>query len=190
MSPGPCFLTQVRLLTLDGMPHAEQIAAFAGARVVVGQHGAALTHAAYMAEGTTLVVVFDAQPTNRGGMTGVGPCAAVLGDATVALLRGAAADAPRCFWEDDSTLVAYLNYLTDAGPGMAVTVRPGVLWPKMWPWPGTCAGDESMCADAITLNVDAYFPCDERDTAEIEGCVVPQAYVQAPESLSSCPAPR
>ena len=51
-------MTQVRLLTLDGMPHAEQIAAFAGARVVVGQHGAALTHAAYMAEGTTLVELY------------------------------------------------------------------------------------------------------------------------------------
>ena len=46
---------EVQLLSLDGMPHAEQIAAFARARVVVGQHGAGLTHAAYMAEGTTLI---------------------------------------------------------------------------------------------------------------------------------------
>ena len=145
-------------LALNGLSFAAGTARF-----FKGLHKPALLEARFSPEGTTLVVVFDAQPTNRGGMTGVGPCAAVLGDATVALLACAAATRAALLWEDDSTLVAYLNYLTDAGPGMAVTVRPGVLWPKMWPWPrapatSRCAPKRSPSTSTITFRATSATP--------------------------------
>ena len=118
-------------------------------------------------------------------MNGLGPCRQVLAPATIAVLQGADASPPMCDWTDDSHLVAYLTLFTSAAPGMSVTVRAGVLWPREWS--GDCHAEDSLCAEQQTLAVDIDFPCDRRDTAERELCGEPVALVQAPTEISSCP---
>ena len=52
---------------------------------------------------------------------------------------------------------------------------------------GTCDVPETMCAGAISITVDANYPCDTRDTAAVEACMQPQAIILAPTKISSCP---
>ena len=44
-----------------------------------------------------------------------------------------------------------------------------------------------MCATDATVTIDANFPCDTIQTDETEACVIPVAFAQAPEKISSCP---
>ena len=91
---------------------------------------------------------------------------------------------------DDSTVTVYLTTYTYAAPGMAVSVRPYVLWPKLWALGGvygSCGLDDGMCNTHLSMDVDAYFPCNQRATAEREECVVPVAYIGGPTAISSCP---
>ena len=185
-------------VALDGanFPMAGDAAAAAAPTFTFkGLHAPAMVDAYFDAEGAkTLVVKFDAQPTNRANMIGLTACATVLDDTTVAALRGSApASAPSlCYWPDDSTLVAQLSMHTAASAGMRIGLRPNVLWPKVWAYPGTCeqvaGGPRSMCATASELTVNADFPCDRRDTpATTEACLTPAALATAPAQISSCP---
>ena len=103
----------------------------------------ALIDVRFSEEAQKLLIVFDAQPTDRAGMNGVGACAIVLSDATVALLRGTG-DAPGCYWEDSRTLVAPLDIYTTAAPGMRIEVRGGVVCYE---------GDATLCAAATARTV-------------------------------------
>ena len=76
-------------------------------------------------------------------MNGVGACAIVLSDATVALLRGTG-DAAGCYWEDARTLIAPLNIYTAAAPGMLIEVLGGVVCYEK---------DASLCAAASARTV-------------------------------------
>ena len=51
-----------------------------------GLHAPQLVDLYFPAAAATLVIQFDAQPTNRGGMNGQRPCSTVLSDATVQVL--------------------------------------------------------------------------------------------------------
>ena len=157
----------------------------------VGLHPPSLVDVYFSIEGTTLVVRFDEQPTNRAGMNGIDLCENVLDDATVDTLKGSASAPPFCYWVDDSTLVVQLTVFTRAAGGMTVGIRPGVLWPKAWSHPGECSGVGSMCllADSpgSSMMVDAYLPCDQRATVVRELCVMPAALIQAPNEIDSCP---
>ena len=95
------------------------------------------------------VIRFDAQPTNRGGMNGMGACSAVLDEATTTILQGSGTAPPKCDWVDDSTLVAFLTKDSSAGAGMAVTTRGDVLWPLGYAAP--CVSVGSMCASSQTF---------------------------------------
>jgi hypothetical protein len=153
-----------------------------------GLHAAQLVDAYFPAAATTLVIQFDAQPTNRAGMNGQQPCATVLSDATVRVLRGSAEAAPLCAWTDDSTLVAFLTKFTDARPGMAVEVLPDKIWPAEWEYAGSCDVAESLCARSnLTMTIDADYPCDLRATTLTrELCATPFVTVQAPNDVGSC----
>ena len=60
--------------------------------------------------GSTLLVEFDARPTNQGGMVdGLGSCSTVFDDATILLLQGTSTQAPQCRWSSETRLVATLN---------------------------------------------------------------------------------
>ena len=130
------------------------------------------------------MIRFDSQATNQGGMDGLSPCSKVLDEATVSTLKGNSPDEPQCLWSDASTLEARLTMFTDAGPGMAVTVLPGVLWPRLWLYPVSCGPspcgcsaiqvEDSMCAEELVTSVDRDFPCDQRDTTVTEICAIPQ----------------
>ena len=150
-----------------------------------GLHPPALLEAFFDAEGTKLTIRFDAQPTNRGGMNGMGACSAVLDEVTTTILQGSGTAPPKCDWVDDSTLVAFLTKDSSAGAGMAVTTRGDVLWPLGYAAP--CVSVGSMCASSQTYVVDAYFPCDTRETDDIEACITPTALIQAPTEIDSCP---
>ena len=128
----------------------------------VGLHPPALVEAYFPPEGTTLVIRFDSQPTNRAGMNGVSACSQVLDDATSAQLRGSAKQQAQCYWMDDSTLVAQLTMNTLAAGGMTVTVRNAVLWPKAWVCAvkDCCYAAESQCqmggeTTSVTVDVEA-----------------------------------
>ena len=159
----------------------------------VGLHPPALLEAFFTQDATTLVIRFDTQPTNRGGMNGVEPCTAVLDDATSAQLKGTAMAEADCYWTDDSTLVARLTAESLATGGMTIGLRPRVLWPKLWVYPGSCDLADSMCATGggavgSSIAVDPDFPCDTSQTAAArELCVVPSALIQAPNQIDSCP---
>ena len=136
--------------------------------------------------GTKLTVRFDDQPTNRGGMNGLGQCDTVLDDATSATLRGSASAPAQCDWSDASTLIAFLTKDTAAGAGMTITTRSNTLWPLGYR--GGCGGEGSMCAVSDTISVDAYFPCDTQATPDdLESCITPTALIQAPTEIDSCP---
>ena len=150
-----------------------------------GLHPPALLEAFFDAEGTKLTIRFDAQPTNRGGMNGMGACSAVLDEETTTILQGSGTAQPLCDWNDGSTLVAFLTKDSAAGAGMAVTTRSDVLWPLGYTAP--CGAADSMCAPSQSYIVDAYFPCDTRETDNIEACITPTALIQAPTEIDSCP---
>ena len=156
-----------------------------------GLHKPALVEVYFPPEATSLVVRVDEQPSNRAGMVGIQDCSTLLQDSTVAVLKGTSEDEPKCFWSDDSTMVAYLSMFTAAGPGMTVKIKPNVLWPKTWKYPGGCNVPESMCAGAggekVEMSVNPFFPCDRVDTAEREACIQPVALIQGPDKISSCP---
>lgn len=155
-----------------------------------GLHPPSLLDVYFSPEGTTLVVQFDAQPTNRAGMRGLAHCSNVLDETTVAVLTGTASEPAECYWSDDVTLVVQLTIFTLAAGGMTVGVRPGVVWPKAWSYPGTCDGVNSKCLLAETLGrsmvVDTYLPCDQRTTRLRELCIAPIALIQAPNEIDSC----
>jgi hypothetical protein len=151
----------------------------------VGLHPPALLEVFFDQAGTKLNVRFDSQPTNRGLMNGLGPCSMVLDDATSMQLRGSALADALCDWVDDSTMFAQLTLYTNASAGMRVGVRANVLWPRSYT--GSCNEPDSKCTPAQALDVDAFFPCDRRDTTARDACVTPTALVQAPNEISSCP---
>ena len=161
----------------------------------VGLHKPALVDVSFPPDGTYLNIRFDSQPTNRGNMNGVSPCSLILDDETVATLQGTATEEPKCLWSDDSQLVVHLSLFTDAGPGMRVGVKRGTVQPALWQPPAaceadpcTCDGVESLCNDALQLSVDRFFPCDRLDTPDVqELCIAPQALIQAPTQIGSCP---
>lgn len=152
-----------------------------------GPHPPAIVEVYFPQEATTIVIRFDSQPTNRAGMNGIGPCSQVLDDATSAQLRGTATEEAMCDWIDSSTLFVQLTMSTSATGGMAITLRPDVLWPATWVYPGSCRLANSMCASNVSYTIDADFPCDRVDTAVRELCVQPEAVAQAPTQVSSCP---
>lgn len=152
-----------------------------------GLHQPALIEAYFPSNGASVVIRFDNQATNRANMNGIAPCSRIFDDATVTTLQGSSSSMPLCSWQDDMVVEALIDMFTSAGPGMVVGVRPNVMWPKSWAYPGTCDVPESMCAGAISVTIDENFPCDVRDTEEIEACVTPEAVISAPEKISSCP---
>ena len=153
--------------------------------VFVGLHRPALIEAYFPPNGASVVVRFDPQPTNRAGMNGLAPCRTLFDANTVAQLRGASLNVPMCSWIDDTTVEAYIDMFTTAAPGLVVGINPNVLWPRAYT--GTCDDADSMCAEAISVTVDENFPCDMRDTEEVEACVTPIAIISAPTKISSCP---
>lgn len=155
--------------------------------VFVGLHRPALVEAYFRQDANALIVRFDAQATNKANMNGVGLCTLIFDDRTVQELGGGALTSPLCEWTDGSTVKVQLNLYTAAAPGMTVGIRAGVLWPAAWPYSGSCEVDDSMCAAAQSTTVDSNYPCDLRDTPDIESCVQPVALIQAPVSISSCP---
>ena len=151
-----------------------------------GLHPPAIVQAYFSIDATTILIRFDAQATNRAGMNGIGPCNQVLDDATSLQLQGTATAPALCDWIDDSTLFVQLTYQTSATGGMAITLRPNVLWPASWS-PVDCNGVESMCASNQTYTINQDFPCDLRETDARELCVQPEAIGQGPSQISSCP---
>ena len=152
-----------------------------------GLHAPALVDAHFDEGGTMLLIRFDDQPTNRGGMNGVGACASVLDDDTSALLQGTSPVPAECYWTDDTTLIAQLTMHSMATGGMRVGLKPGTLWPLAWTYPGSCDVPGSKCTPAgSSLVVDADFPCDQRETSTRELCPPPTAFVQAPVQIDSC----
>ena len=187
-------------VALNGVSFYEPSGDFRVPYFFVGLHKPALIDVYFPPEATTLVVLFDSQATNRGGMNGLAPCSDVLDEDTVATIRGTAPDPPECSWSDDSTLVVLLSIFTDAAPGMRVGVKAGVIWPQLWSkgsatWPSECGDnpcgcvgdgvDEEalLCSAAQELSIDADFPCDLRGTTEREPCALPQALIQAPSEI-------
>lgn len=142
----------------------------------VGLHAPVIESATFAPNGNTIVVLFDLQPTNRGGMTSVGSCATVLDDATVATIRGTATTAPQCYWTSDIRLVAYLTIKTSAAPGMAVRTRAGVIAPLATP-----AGDTPKYADS-SYTIDADFPCG----TDVD-CLQPTLSLSGMTQVSACP---
>ena len=144
----------------------------------------------FLPEATSMIVQFDDQPTNRGGMSGLAECSMILQPSTVATLKGTDTETPKCFWKDDSTLAVFLTTYTFAAPGMSVKILNSVLWPKLWSRGGqssACEDDKSLCNVGLQMTVDAYFPCNLRSTAEREECATPVALIRGPTSISSCP---
>ena len=153
-----------------------------------GLHAVQLIDAYFPVTATKLIIQFDAQPTNRAGMNGQRPCATILSDATVQVLRGSSDAAPLCAWTDDSTLEAFLTKYTDAGPGMTIEVLPDKIWPSEWEYDGSCNVAESLCARGnLTMTIDSDYPCDLRATTVTrELCATPFVTVQAPNAVGSC----
>ena len=151
----------------------------------------ALVEAYFPPEGTTLVIRFDPQPTNRAGMNGIAPCSMVLDAATSSQLKGSGPTDANCYWSSDNELVVQLTMYTAATGGMTVGIKRGVLWPAQWAYPGSCEVPNSQCVvpgtDGSSVVVDADFPCDTRATDERELCIQPTALIQAPTVISSCP---
>lgn len=141
----------------------------------VGLYAPALKSAAFNSEATTLIIRFDDQATDRGGMSGVGPCADVLDDDTVSLLQGAYVNEPTCYWQDDVTLIAELNFQTAVRPGSTITVRDGTVKPKAFP--GNCP--DVLCANGTFIQIDTDFPCEG-------GCPQPVASLNGPTQVSAC----
>ena len=88
-----------------------------------GLHAPVLTDVYFPPEATTLVIQFDLQPTNRGGVNGMVPCSDLLDETTTAQLRGSSVDEAQCYWTSDSTIVARISMLTAAAPGMQVSTH-------------------------------------------------------------------
>jgi hypothetical protein len=116
-------------------------------------------------------------------MTGIGPCAAVLADATVALIQGSATAAPTCFWGDDATLFANLNFLSAVRPGDTLTLAPRAIGPievlasrcPANPW--CTSGNET---------ISRISPCGSVANPT-RACPTPVAQLAGPAALSSCP---
>ena len=167
--------TSASLANVSALPHF----------TFLGSHRPSLIDVRFDEESTRLILNFDAQPTNRGGMNGVTACRVVLDDATTAQLQGTSNSDAMCDWLDDSTLVAFLSASTAAAAGMTVTIRPKVLWPK--DYLGSCGDGDSKCADVQSLTVSSLFPCDIAGTPVHEVCIQPIAVIQAPNEIASCP---
>ena len=167
--------TNALLANVSALPHF----------TFLGSHRPSLIDVRFDEESTRLILKFDSQPTNRGGMNGVSPCRTVLDDATTAQLQGTSGTDAMCDWLDDSTLFAFLSASTAAAAGMTVTIRPKVLWPK--DYLGSCNDGDSKCADVQSLTVSSLFPCDSVVTPVREVCTQPTAVIQAPNEIASCP---
>ena len=158
----------------------------------VGTSPPVLFSAHFEPDGTRLIVRFDGQPTNRGGMLGDGPCAAILDAATVAVLQGSSQTALDCGWDNDFTLSIYLTMFTGAAPGVIVgTTRANVLWPAAWEasteYTGSCNVADTLCAATQTVAINSLFPCDDPFTSAVrEQCIGPTAIIAAPREISSC----
>ena len=185
--------SEVRCLTTpgtesdDGQPVAVALNAISfagnGTFYYIGLHTPFLVSVRFTPDLRKLVIQLDEQPTNRGNVNGQVRCERLLSDATAEALRG---DAPEaiCAWQDDSTIVAFLTTETYAEPGMVVTLRAGVIWPKLFT--GACTGSESRCNAGDEMSVDTFFPCNRVDTEETELCDRPVAVVRAPMQISAC----
>ena len=150
-----------------------------------GLHPPTIVDAYFNTAATSLVIQFDAQPTNRGLVNGVVDCSALLDEATSLQLQGTSPNDALCYWYDDFTVVAQLNMFTNAAPGMTVTLKTGVIWPAQWAYPGSCDGEGSLCSNA-TFTVDPDDPCDQKMTAAVEACVQPSALIQAATEIPAC----
>ena len=151
-----------------------------------GLHPPALVDTYFTAAATSLVIKFDSQPTNRGGSNGVVDCSTQLDERTALQLRGSSPSEAQCYWSDETTLLVQLTLFTDAAPGMAVALKPGVIWPALWSYPGSCDAEKSLCSNGTTA-VNVNHPCDQKATPEVEACVQPSALVQSATEISACP---
>jgi len=161
-----------------------------------GLHNPAVIDVYFPPSANRIVVQFDSQATNRGGMNGQAACSRVLDSATVAQIKGVSPTAPICQWTDDSTLVVQLTVFTNAAPGMTIEIKPGVVWPLRWTYPAQCdshpcdcaavAAVDNVCNRAQQLSIDADYPCDTESTPAVEECIQPVALLQAPTDISSC----
>lgn len=102
---GVDFTSRLHAATGSAEASVEQLPTFN----FLGLHPPALLEAYFTPDSTTLMIRFDAQPTNRAGMNGVRACSTVLDDATTSQLKGTAAEDASCYWADDSTLVARVS---------------------------------------------------------------------------------
>lgn len=144
-----------------------------------GGHAPAVVETYFNQAGTTLVIQFDSQATDRAGMQGLELCSRILDSVTVTQLQGSDPSAPLCAWLDDSTVYSQLTAGTDAAPGITVRVRAGTV----------CAAKSSdLCVADTLVAVDKDFPCDRAGTPDRrELCGQPEVVIQAPTELSSCP---
>lgn len=78
---------------------------------------------------------------------------------------------------------------TNATAGMTVKLLKNLIWPKQWNYPGTCALSTNLCTtdEGGTIKVKADFPCDQKATSVVEGCIQPEAVIQGTNLISSCP---
>lgn len=149
-------------------------------------HTPALVFVGFDSTATQLVVQFDEQPTNRGGMSGVDLCSLVLTDSTVAEIRGGSSDEPECFWVDDSTMRANLNFQTSLRPGSTIGLRDRVVAPRDWRVAGTsdpCSATDASpyyCTLSESMAIDFDEPC-------VGGCPVPVADISGVSQISFCP---
>lgn len=123
---------------------------------------------------------FD-QPTNQ-------PAGCPLAAATVALLVESATDASfaTCAWRDASTLVAYLTSTSTAGPGSALSLAAGAVWPEGWA--GRCADDADACSGtAEPFLLPTVALCNDILTTAAEECLQPLATIAGPSVLLLCP---
>lgn len=158
------------------VPNGEDLGADSGAQFTFqGLHSPEVVRAVFNSEATQLLVFFDDQPTDQGGLSGRFPCSVVLSPATSVLLRGAYDEPPQCYWANATLLVAELNHLTALGPGSAVALRENTIRPALATEP--CPHDYCATGGAV---IDADFPC-------LGACPQPVASLSGPLQISRCP---
>lgn len=172
-------------------------------------HTPELVDAYYSSDLSTLVLVFDKQPTNRAGMVGMEDCSLVFDIATLHRLQSA--DLSRvlwCGWRDSSTLLIYLNPSTAVEAGLHLRLRPKVIRPaaatNVFYDIGFCAAASqvellhgtrclhasafAISSEELEITVNKNHPCDMQSTTLIEACNRPVAVIQAPKRISNCTA--
>lgn len=143
-----------------------------------GQRAPALVDAFFAPDTTSIILNFDAASTNRALETStVTECITVLDNQTAAQLRGGALQPVTCIWPTARELVVQLPYNTFAAAGMRMGVRGGVL----------CDASNTVCAEPQSVTIHPDYPCDRRATSSRERCHTPNAVIQGPFTIASCP---